>query len=319
MVSASSDGAHDDRQHPTSNRELLFGAGLPIGEWQMGDVAAYLREVGDNIRADELMTYQAHDEKDSFARRNFSDARFRRFTRTSNICGFLPARGSDRLLPVTMVPPDKNLLGMPIKVTLDSLHVAQYPGRGLHSLLFDFAFQGQNPGGDPLVFHYNAKFCANDGETVPVHDFPLFHGFSPSSDGIVFGFQTINIASGLDEGLLDFLESDEFTLGVSLVSTVTPLLGQLSQIAMSLTTWFARRSKNVKVQEFRQGLGFTASQLGGGLAEGYYVVVQIPVEYERDWAWDDWVVDQTVQCLVQRDDRIRVLDFNHLIFGIHSL
>lgn len=74
-----------------------------------------------------------------------------------------------------------------------------------------------------------------------------------------------------------------------------------------------------KVQEFRQGLDFESGPFGGGLAAGYYIVVQIPVEHEREWNLDDWVVDPTLVRLVHRSDKSTALDFNHVVFGFHLM
>ena len=208
---------------------------------------------------------------------------------------------------------------MPLRITLDGLHVAKYPGHGTHTLLFDFALQSQGPHSNQHVFHYNAKFQAQDGDTVPIHNFPLFYGLTPTGEGIAFGFQTVNVRSSSEEALLDFLETDEFKTGLSLISTAAPLLGQISKMAAGLTQWFANQSVNVKVQEFRQGLDFDTGQLGGGLALGSYIVVRIPVEHIPEWNWDDWVVDPTQVRLVCRSDPSTPLEYNHMMFGIHRM
>jgi len=306
-----------------------FGPTRPIGDWPAEKVASYLREVGDDALSDELIALQSRGQAVTFGAREVIGSMFNRFMATTNVCGFLPAQGTDRLVPVTKATPDDTLVGQPLRVTFDSLHVAKYPGKGTHSLLFDFALQSQSgqgqsaqapPGvtGAAPVFHYNAKFHAGDGETAPIHDFPLFHGFAPAADGIVFGFDIVNLESSFNKGLLDFLDGDEFKLGLSLLN-FSPVLGQISQMCAGLARWLAGQSSNAPVQAFRQGLGFAPSPLAGGLAEGYYAIAQIPVDYQREWNWDDWRIDPVLQCLVQRDGSATVLDFNHFIFGLHRM
>jgi hypothetical protein len=292
-----------------------FGTATPIGDWPADQAASYLREVGDDALGDELVAYQTQHPGATFGARKALASVFNRFMATTNVCGFLPAQGTDRLLPVSKAAADPALVGTPLRVTLDSLHVAKYPGKGTHTMLFDFALQSQPSQDSVPVYHYNAKFRAGDGETVPVHDFPLFHGFSAAAEGIVFGFQIINLESSFNKGLLDFLDTDEFKLGLSLLN-LTPVLGQISQMCAGMARWLAGQSANAPVQAFRQGLGFATSPLSGRLAEGYYVVAQIPVEFQREWNWDDWLIDPVLQCLVQRDGTT-VLDFNHFIFGLH--
>lgn len=293
-----------------------FGPTTPIGDWPAEKVASYLREVGEDAMGDEFIAYQAERTAETFGAGQKLRSVFNRFIATTNMCGFLPAQGSDRLVPVSTVTPDPTLVGSVLRVTFDSLHVAKYPGKGTHTLLFDFALQSQQPHDNKQIYHYNAKFRARNGETAPVHDFPLFHGFPATAEGLVFGFEIVNLESSFDKGVLDFLDSDEFKLGLSLLN-FSPALGQISQMCAGLTRWLAGQSKNAPVQRFDQGLGFASSQLSGGLAEGYYAVAQIPVESQGEWDWNDWIVDPARQCLVQRDATGTVLDFNHFIFGLH--
>src|SRR5271157_4954641 len=52
------------------------------------------------------------------------------------------------------IEPDLALQNSRITITLDRLRVADYPGRGTHRILFDFAAQNQVPGGvEPLHFN----------------------------------------------------------------------------------------------------------------------------------------------------------------------
>jgi hypothetical protein len=299
-----------------------FGAEAPIGEMSLTDAVGQLRAIDDQTSADELSSSLGSGTGDSFAVADLVQSLFTRYVKTTHVCGFLPATGADTIVPVTSVAGQERLRGRPLTVTLDGLHVARYPGRGRHSILFDFGLQGHAR--DDLkeqVLHFNARFEAGDGETVPVHNFPLFLGVSPGPDGITLGFQTVNVSSSLDAGLLDFLDSDAFKTGLSLVSA-TPVLAQISGMATALTRWLAGQSKNVKVQEFRQGLDFASGRLGGGLAAGTYVVAQIPLEHQREWNWADWTVDPTLVRLVARgatQPANDTLEFNHVMIGVRPL
>ncbi len=296
-----------------------FGPEEPIGDLEIREAVGRLRAIGDETGADELSVAMSKGSAETYAVSDLVRRVFNRFVKTTNVCGFLPATGQDVIVPVTSALANAQLRSRPLKVTLDGLHVARYPGLGRHSILFDFALQGQaREDLKDQVFHFNARFQADDGETVPVHNFPLFLGVTPASNGITFGFQTVNVSSRYDEGLLDFLDSDAFKTGLSLLSAA-PLLAQISGIAAGLTRWLAGQSKNVKVQEFRQGLDFMPGRLGAGLAIGTYIVVQIPLEYQREWAWSDWAVETNVIRLVSRHATDSVLDFNHVMFGVRPL
>jgi len=297
---------------------IWFGTETPLSDLPLEAAAQRVRDYGDTAAADQMATAASSAGGEKFAvGRSLFGFLFSRYARTLNVCGFLSADGGG-LVPVSQVEPDSSLKEKHLKVTLDGLHVANYPGFGTHKLLFDFAVQTQLKG-KTGIFHYNARFEARDGETVPVRNFPLFYGLKPSGEGITFGFQTVNLSSGFDEGLLDFLKKDEFKSGLDLAASVTPMLGQVSEMAASLTRWLAGQSQNAKVQEFRQGLDFEWGAFGGGLALGSYLVVQIPKDAEREWNWKDWVVDRQTARVVRRDQPAQPLDYNHLVFGLHRL
>lgn len=295
-----------------------FGAEKPFGDLPPDEAIIALRELGDMTCADELAAAEYYDKPDVFGGPDFLSRSFSRFYRTIQVCGFLPARGSS-LIAVSEVKPDVKLRECALRITLDGLHVANYPGYGVHNVLFDFAIQRQSGSGVNPIFHYNAKFQARDGETVPVRNFPIFYGLEPSAEGLTFGFQTVNVSSRFNEGLLKFLAKDEFKEGLSLVGGLSNAVGQVSCIASTLTGWLASNSKNRKVQEFHQGLELKERQAAGGLAEGTYIVAQIPKALESEWSWDSWRFDPALGRLTSKLDGERTLDFNHLMIGIQSM
>lgn len=305
----------------SSNNPDWFGSTPVLGALPTEEIARKLTELGDSELADELRASDSSSNAEQYSILDPIRQMFTRFVASAHVCGFLALKSEgenpDAIVPVAKAPPDESLVGAKLKITLDGLHIAKYPGFGRHSVLFDFVLQSQNS--DTRLFHYNAKFSAVDGETVPVRNFPLFYDLTPSTSGITFGFQTVNVSSSFNEGLLGFLDREDFKQGLSLAISATPLLGQVSEMATSITRWLAGQSKNAKVQEFRQGLDFSGSRLGGALAEGSYIVVQIPSESQREWRWDDWKVDETLARIVSREDPNSTLDFNHLIFGVQRL
>ncbi|MFA7764847.1 hypothetical protein [Streptomyces sp. NRRL S-448] len=296
-----------------------FGQDPPIGDWKVDAAVTLLRDLDDGVLADEMAAASAGSSVDTFTGDPLFGRLFNRFMKTTHLCGFLPESGAGEILPASAALPDQSLQTKRLKITLDGLHVARYPGRGTHELLFDFVVQYQSSTRGTSGYHYNSRFRAKNGETVPVRNFPIFHGLKPHADGISFGFQTINLSSTFDQGVLDFLAADEFKLGLSLLGATNPLLGQLSEVASSLTRWIASQSKNVKVQEFRQGLDFLPGRLGAGLAEGSYIIVQVPQENANEWDWSEWSVDGTLMRLVHRGDPSTTLDFNHLVFGVRAM
>ena len=298
----------------------VFGTQLPIGSESTIAIERKLRAIGADALADEIVANSNTQSADSFGAIKRISSMFRKFTQTQHVCGFLAGDGDASIVSVNDVRPNQDLADKKLKITLDGLHVACYPGHGEHTILFDFALQAQgcenqaNP-----AFHYNAKFSANNGETVPVRNYPLFSGINASSEGIVFGFQTINVSSSFQDGLLDFLDRNEFRNGLTILGAMTPALAQISEITSSLSRWLAKQTENVKVQEFLQGLDFSSSRVGGGLAEGTYIVVQIPQEVQREWSWEDWIVDPHLLRLTPKDNLSTPVDYNHMMFGVRSI
>jgi hypothetical protein len=72
------------------------------------------------------------------------------------------------------------------------------------------------------------------------------------------------------------------------------------------------------VQEFYLGLDFSPVVTGARLAQGSYVVVQIPDRLERVWDWTQWVYDTRTGQIVNRDDRRTLIPFNYVVFGVSA-
>ena len=62
------------------------------------------------------------------------------------------------------------------------------------------------------------------------------------------------------------------------------------------------------------GLDFSSVATGARLAEGSYVVVQVPDRLNRMWSWDEWAYDQqTGQISLKRDGRT-LIPLNYVVF-----
>ncbi len=108
---------------------------------------------------------------------------------------------------------DARLKNARIRITLDRLRVASYPGGGLHRVLFDSSAQNQVPGGAEDL-HFNATLRVREGEHAAVLGVPIFVGLNVGTEGVAFRSYTVNVANEEDERLLGFLESDVFKSGL---------------------------------------------------------------------------------------------------------
>lgn len=213
------------------------------------------------------------------------------------------------------ISPDPNLKNTRINIKLDRLSAANYPGKGTHRILFDFYAQNQMAGSVEHL-HFNATYRVREGERAAIRGYPIFLGLHVGSEGVAFKCFTVNVKNEQDESFLDFLESDVFTAGLKLITIAQPALGPLSQMALGMTKAVAKHYRNVPVQEFYLGLDFGTSPMGARLAQGSYIVVQIPEALQLVWDWDEWVYDPTNGQVVNKDHPTEFIPYNYLVFSV---
>lgn len=213
------------------------------------------------------------------------------------------------------ITPDETLRNSRIRITLNALRVADYPGGGTHHVLFDFYAQNQVPG-DVQHLHFNATQRVREGERAGLSGKPVFVGLNVGSEGVAFRCRTINVKNQEDETLLAFLESDTFKGGLKLVHTAQPALVPFSEMALALTKAIASRNRNIAVQSFEMGLDFAQIPTGARLAQGAYLAVQIPETTEAIWDWSKWVYDPNNGRVVSAGDQSTLIPYNYVIFGV---
>ncbi len=248
----------------------------------------------------------------------------RAWQHTAHAFGYLaPAPpGSDRGggLPAPIqhagnIAADATLKKSRIKITLDRLRVADYPGGGRHQVLFDFYAQNQVPG-DVEHLHFNATHRVQEGEQAAIVGYPLFVGLNVGTEGVAFKCYTVNVRNEADEAFLSFLESDVFKEGLKLAATVQPAISLFSETALGLTKAIATRNRNVPVQDFYMGLDFSPISTRARLAEGSYLAVQIPETVQTVWDWSQWVYNPVSGRVVNKDDGTRLIPYNYIVFSI---
>jgi len=212
---------------------------------------------------------------------------------------------------------DISLKNNRIKITLDRLRVAAYPGKGPHRVLFDFYAQNQVPGTIEHL-HFNSCYRVLEGQEAGITGYPIFIGLNVGSDGVAFRCFTVNVQNDNDEALLASMESDVFKSGLRLCATLQPAIAPLSAMAVALTRNIAVRHRNVPVQDFYMGLDFTDVRFRARLAVGSYVAVQIPDSLVRVWDWRDWVYDPVNGQIVDKDDAMRLIPFNYVVFSVSA-
>lgn len=230
-----------------------------------------------------------------------------------------PAAAADRPLPIRhagAIAADASLRGARIKVTLDRLRIAEYPGGGTHHVLFDFYAQNQVGSGDVEHLHFNATFRGRQGESAAVIGHPLFVGLKVGDEGVAFKCFTVNVKNDQDEALLGFLDSDVFRAGLRLAATAQPALAPLASMASGLAKGMAGRHRNVPVQDFYMGLDFSAVATRARLAEGSYLAVQVPEDELPAWDWGQWAYHPASGQVVAASDSSQPLKYNYAVFGV---
>ncbi len=299
---------------------------LPVlGKLPLERAAEKLREVGDIVSAQQLEN--AADEATALetaygkgARPSWWPFQDKPWQHTAHAFGYIaPASaGQEKPLPIQYagnIQADAALKQNRIKITLDRLRVADYPGSGLHQILFDFYAQNQVPGNIEHL-HFTATYRALEGEQVAVIGYPIFVGLNVGTEGVAFKCFTVNVKNVDDEAFLTFLDSDVFKAGLKLASTIQPATAPLSGLALGMTKAIAARHRNVPVQDFYMGLDFSTIPTRARLAEGAYIAVQIPEKLQIVWDWNEWVYNPANGRIVNADDKTKMIPYNYVVFSV---
>jgi len=296
-------------------------ARLPvIGGLPPDEAAAKLREVGEDEIADalEVSGQSAPATYGVLSRLGIGGDRV--WLHTAHAVGFLapvagPGSGPLPIRHAADIAADDGLNGARVKVTLDGLRVADYPGRGMHRILFDFAARNQTDQGAEQL-HFNAVCRVAEGEQAAVLGRPVFSGLRVGGEGIFLQLATVNVANEDDERLLGFLDSDAFKGGLQLLTTAQPALAPFCAVAVGLTEAIAARHRNVAVQAVDLGLDFSRAAPRPRLAEGSYIVVQVPETIQAVWRWQDWGYDPASGRIVSAAQSGLLIPYNYLVLSI---
>jgi hypothetical protein len=296
----------------------------PLGALPPHEAASKLREIGEEAAANLLegqgqpVTREGLNSVKAMMRWAFQD---RPWQYTSHAFGYIAPtpHGSHHVTAIRFagnISPDGDLVGQQVKITLNQLRVADYPGGSEHKILFEFAARNQADDAKVEDAHFNIYLRAREGQSAAVMGIPIFVGLNVGSEGVALHCQTVNVKNSEDERFLEFMESDLFQRGLQLMKTMQPAIAPLAQMAAGVTKSVLKRNRNVKVQEFHLGLDFSRVPAGARLAEGAYIVVQIPDTLAEDWDWDEWVYKPHTGNVVRLDDLETLIPFNYIVFGV---
>jgi hypothetical protein len=291
-----------------------------IGDLPPEEAAAKLREVGDDETAQALVEESQAAPTAFGVLSKLGIGGTRPWQHTAHEIGYLvpadgPRTGLLEIQHAGNIRPDTELQGGRIKIALDELRVADYPGRGMHHVLFDFAAQNQTTHrAEHLHFHTTCR--VREGERAPVNGRPVFVGLKVGAEGLFLQCATVNVLNEGDEALLRFLEGDAFQGGLQLLTTAQPALAPFAALTVGLTETIAKRNRNVAVQKVELGLDFSGIGTRAKLAEGSYIAVQTPQTSTSVWSWEDWRFDPVSGYIVDAEQPDLPIPYNYFVVSI---
>jgi hypothetical protein len=290
-----------------------------IGELSPEQAIAILREVGEDEIAEALKATQEEASHTFSSGRQWRKRPDALWNHTAHAFGYLPPTrtGSTSMLIQSAedIPAEPTLKQARIKITLDRLRAASYPGKGTHHVLVHFFAQNQVLEKREDL-HFSATYRVREGEHAALRGYPIFVGLNVGNEGIRLRARTINVKNGQDEAVLNILDSDVFKNGLQLIKTAQPALVPLSELACGLTRMILTRNTNISVQDIDLGLDFSSLRTRPHLAEGSYLAVQMPESLEPVWDWGEWVYHPASGLIVKRDNHQQAIPYNYLVFSI---
>jgi len=288
-----------------------------LGRMERQEAAQKLREVGEVDEAMALDLPPVGAPSDRYA---WTTRRERAWKHTAHAIGFIAppkvdSGGALAIDEVGSVTADPSLANARVTVSLDQLRVVDYPGGGTHNVLLHF-FAKHQAGEQIEEIQFSQAFRVREGESAGVTNHPIYVGLQVPPSGLAFRCLTVNIRNEEDQIIVDVLSSSAVQAGLKLLATVQPAIGLLSKMAEGFTRALASRNKNVPVQQVHLGLDFSALATGARLAEGSYLVVQVPDRDRLVWDWGDWEFSRATGRVARRGSPTELIPYNSLIFGI---
>lgn len=218
---------------------------------------------------------------------------------------------------VSEVSPDDSLKNSSIKIVLERLRVFEYPGNGVHQILFKFVGQNQVKGGQTEDIQFAQTYSVQQGQQAGIRGYPIFVGLNVGTEGFDFGCSTVNVKNDNDERLIGLLNSDVLNNGLKLMDTLNPALPVITEFVKGLTNGILERHENIPVQSISMGLDFASTPGGANLAQGSYVAVQVPGIDE--WDWSEWVYNANNGQIAPKGNLKGSIPYNYFVFGVSKM
>src|SRR6266568_511927 len=252
----------------------------PLDKLPLKQQVAKLREVGEDKVADrfEMTPKRVSTIFKTFGRKRWGSFQEKLWMHTAHTFGYIspasPGSGPQPIHSIDTITADPTLRNARITIALSHLRIASYPGKGIHHILLHCFTQNWVAGKKEPV-HFNTVYHVGKDEHTPIQGYPIFVGLSVASEGLAFKCRTINFKNEQDIAFLNSSEAGMSKSGLQLLNTAQSSITEASSEAFALAKSIAMRYRNIAVQDFDLGLGFSTNPIEGRLAEGSYLAVQL--------------------------------------------
>ena len=293
-----------------------------LGRMAPQAAAAKLRELGEDAAATAIESAAAAATPEAASFGIFDriwPGEVKPWQHTAHAFGYLaPASPGQDALPIRHageVAADSSLKNAALKITLDRMRVAAYPGGGMHRVLFDFYAQNQVPGRAEDI-HFNATYRIQEGEQAAILGFPIFIGLNVGNEGVSFRCFTVNVKNDDDEAFLDLPRvrrlQGRAPPGHDGPTGAGPTLRPGPRPDQDPRGPPPERPRAGHLPRARLQQPPPAPRL----AEGSYLAVQIPDAQEASWDWNAWVYIPARGQVVSKADPKKPIPYNYLVFSI---
>lgn len=241
----------------------------------------------------------------------------RAWEHSSYTYGFIPGkRTSKDVLSITearTIRADETLRNSRVTISLDFIRIFDFPGKGLHRILFRFnAINFLEKQEQPVSF--NHTFPVMEGQRGPISGYPVFIGLRTGTELLQFSTELINVSNDQDDRFLQRMESGIVKNGMKLIETLNPVIPVMNEYATGIMEMIGNRNRNVSIVSPEFGLYFDKNPSRLKLAEGSYIAVQTS-EPEK-FKWEEWKFDKGSGAFINQDGTMKDLPFNYFVFSI---
>ena len=293
-----------------------------VSDLTLKEMKDFLSNIGDKEGAKEINNIIKEDPKKGDTKVSETmDGQFNQAWKIKeHTYGYLDTKNEkDGKIPIVnalTMDADQSLKEARINIRIGNIYIERYPGffGGDHEILFEFkAKHSPEESQEDEAIQFTQKYTLRNKGGSGKNGLSVMKGLRIPSNGIDFYLNTIYLINKNEEKLLRFLESGVFNSGLQLISTVNPVLRQVSGYAAGITQYLSDEKKGKVIQEIGLGFDFAGNSEVASLKQGTFVAAQAKRHILN---WSDWYYDKETSLIKPYDDSLERLPYNHITFVI---